>query len=268
MKQFVANHIDYINFEKRNKNILEGILTLLSDVAFTRISCEIFRTPRLDLSRYNATCRKNSWSHYSRGEVRQNKEIEEIPRWRGSRDLRVVRHCPLVAERGGWRGSRPGIEFNAHCYQRREDATQPHCLAGLVTAGDIINRLRASHSPRLPPDFVASRWKLTGGDIENGGEGWKYWILYRKTSPFPGYAGFGYRRLSSSRKMEFLRCTIAGVRSPLHLSKEWICTRSRSICRKNNGRKNKILPTALNVVSIQWNISSAKRYQFCHKYIS
>lgn len=41
----------------------------------------------------------------------------------------------------------PGIEFNVHCYQRRKDAIQLHCLAELVTAGDIINRLRAPHRP-------------------------------------------------------------------------------------------------------------------------
>jgi len=107
---------------------------------------------------------------------------------------------------GRAKDSRPGIEFNAHCYQRREDATQPHCLAGLVTAGDIINRLCASH-PRLPPDFVASRWKLTGDRSRMRNENAEFCI--GKRQPFPGYAGFGYRRLSSSRKMEFLRCTIA-----------------------------------------------------------
>lgn len=73
-----------------------------------------------------------------------------------------------VAERDGSgkgeRGGRPRyIEFNAHCYQRREDATQPHCLAGLVTAGDIINRLRAPTSSIPLPH--AGRGRETGESL-------------------------------------------------------------------------------------------------------
>lgn len=69
----------------------------------------------------------------------------------------------------------PGIEFNAHCYQRRKDATQPHCLAGLVTAGDIINRLRAPHRPSTSPFFnwtlLRTQRKLAGGK-RMGSERW------------------------------------------------------------------------------------------------
>lgn len=36
--------------------------------------------PRLDVTHRNVTRWKNSRSHYFRGEARQNKEIEEIPR--------------------------------------------------------------------------------------------------------------------------------------------------------------------------------------------
>lgn len=64
----------------------------------------------------------------------------------------------------GWRVVAPGIEFNAHCYQRRKDVTQLHCLAGLVTAGDIINRLRA---PRRPSPFLAGPL-LRIGEIARG----------------------------------------------------------------------------------------------------
>lgn len=68
----------------------------------------------------------------------------------------------------------PGIEFNAHCYQRRKDATQLHCLAGLVTAGDIINRLRA---PRRPSPFfrrtsVARTGEIARGYREDGEREW------------------------------------------------------------------------------------------------
>lgn len=52
----------------------------LANIIFTRISREMLRVPRLDVTYCNVTRRKNSRSYYSRGEARQNKEIEEIPR--------------------------------------------------------------------------------------------------------------------------------------------------------------------------------------------
>lgn len=109
-------------------------------------------------------------------EREQGKRERKLPR-----DLRVV--AALFAGRLLNRERRvtaPGIEFNAHCYQRREDATQPHCLAGLVTAGDIINRLRAPHlfsSSLLPSPSPAglccerkeasrmAKWARGGGNI-------------------------------------------------------------------------------------------------------
>jgi len=46
------------------------------------------------------------------------------------------------------------------------------------------------------------------------------------------------------------------TKSPLHLSKEWICTRSRSIYRENNGWGNKIFPQLRMSIwfneSMQW----------------
>lgn len=112
------------------------------------------------------------------GKTRKSRKFRE--RWWESRDLRVVRHCSPAGYRTGAKGNRPGIEFNAHCYQRREDATQPHCLAVLVTAGDIINRLRAPHlhpRPLQPPtDFVASGRKLANGRRACGGENILYFL--------------------------------------------------------------------------------------------
>lgn len=109
---------------------------------------------RLDVLCCNVTRRENSRGALlsrrgSPGKTRKFRggESSSLPRfpmtcgWHG-----IVRRGP-VAERertSERRAAAPGIGFNAHCYQRREDATQLHCLAGLVTAGDIINRLRAS----------------------------------------------------------------------------------------------------------------------------
>lgn len=79
----------------------------------------------------------------------------------------MARHCSPAGCRTGasGRAGRPGIGFNAHCYQRREDATQPHCLAGLVTAGDIINRLRTPSTVLfvvlLPLHAIPSRTRRT-----------------------------------------------------------------------------------------------------------
>lgn len=116
-----------------------------------QISLANFSARHLDVT-CDVTLRKNSRSHYSCDKARQNKEIEQIPRWWEPRDLRVVWHCSPADCRTGVVA--PDIEFNAHCYQRRKDATQLHCLAGLVAAGDIINRLRAPHRPSTTPFFA------------------------------------------------------------------------------------------------------------------
>lgn len=147
----------------------------------------------------------------------------------------------LVAERG-WRVVTPGIEFNAHCYQRRKDATQPHCLARLVTAGDIINRLRAPH--RSSPFFAGLCCKPEkAGEQADGSERWKYYILYWKTSPrFLVTRDLVIAVYRARVENGILEVHYRRAKSPLHLSKEWICTRSRSIYRENNGRENKIFP--------------------------
>lgn len=84
----------------------------------------------------------------------------------------IVRRPVTEQER---RVTAPGIEFNAHCYQRREDATQPHCLAGLVTAGDIINRLRAPHL--FPPRRTLLRTEGSSRMADGEGVGWKYTVF-------------------------------------------------------------------------------------------
>lgn len=162
----------------------------------------------------------------------------------------IVRHGP-VAERenepvrrtkaaggGGGGGVRRGIVaaalgigFNAHCYQRREDATQFHCLAGLVTAGDIINRLRASRCVRVPPSNHSPslrEWKeprrrrdteAGGGGLGSeaaGGRGGKYRVSrigkYHRVSA--GCARFGYRRPSEPAENRILEMRRRRVRFP------------------------------------------------------
>lgn len=163
------------------------------------------------------------------GKTRKSRKFRE--RWWEPRDLRVVRHCSPAGYRTGAKGNRPGIEFNAHCYQRREDATQPHCLAVLVTAGDIINRLRAPHLYPVLSTPVglcyerkeAREWQtgVWGGNIlyflsENITVSWLRGIWL---SPSIELAENGILEVYHRA---------ARARSPLHLSKEWICTRSRS----------------------------------------
>lgn len=75
MKLFPFSNFRTISEDKFCKKHL-GI----ANIIFTSISCEILRAPRLDVTYCNVTRRKNSRSYYSRGEARQNKEIEEIPR--------------------------------------------------------------------------------------------------------------------------------------------------------------------------------------------
>lgn len=73
-----------------------------------------------------------------------------------------------MGNRWQWRrvSNRPGIEFNAHCYQRREDATRLYCLGGLVTAGDIINR-----------PFMPHRSFLTGHSVVANDGGNSLWYM-------------------------------------------------------------------------------------------
>lgn len=197
----------------------------------------------------------------TRGKARQNKEIEEIPRRWKPHDLRVVRHCspgrlPNAATTDGRRrgnGRSWYIEFNAHCYQRREDATQPHCLAGLVTAGDIINRRARAHivhSFFLPLDVVAKRMKACGREPESErtkGKGVENIVFYIGKHRRFLVIRAGFRAALSNARV---RWNSRGVlfcraRSPLHLSDEWICTRSRSIYGRGettNGKtKNQFL---------------------------
>lgn len=72
MKLFPISRISKDKFCEKHLDIVDTI--------FMRISREILRVPRLDVTYCNVTRRKNSRSYYSHGEAPQNKEIEEIPR--------------------------------------------------------------------------------------------------------------------------------------------------------------------------------------------
>lgn len=142
------------------------------NVAFTQISCKTFGVPYFD-----ATC--DVTLHCGRildcitfvvklDKTRKSRKFRDESLmtcgWYGIVRQPVVEQGRIVA---------PGIEFNAHCYQRRKDATQLHCLAGLVTAGDIINRLRALHRPF--PFFAGLCYELEKArkTASGWGGGWK-----------------------------------------------------------------------------------------------
>lgn len=120
----------------------------MANVAFTQISYKTLRVPYLDV-----TCDVTLHRGRTRDHITLVVKLDKTRKSRKFRDGESLVTCgwygivrqPFTEQ--GRRVVAPGIEFNAHCYQRRKDVTQLHCLAGLVTAGDIINRLRSAHRP-------------------------------------------------------------------------------------------------------------------------
>lgn len=216
------------------------------------------------MSHFNVTCDATLHCGRTRDRITLVVKLDKTRKSRKFRDGENLVTCGWygivrqpVAERGR-RVVAPGIEFNAHCYQRRKDATQPHCLAGLVTAGDIINRLRAPHRPS--PFFAGLCCKPEKARGWSSGWEWEVEILYFVSE---NITVSWLRGIWLSPSIELVENGILEVhyrraRSPLHLSKEWICTRSRSIYRENNGWENEIFPRLW--MSFRFN-ESVQRYR-------